>query len=487
MRCENCGEKLPKGCTFCKHCNTPVKKKQTLIEKIGKVPIIISVAVVAVAAVGVLFFALSSVPTVKYEKEPDTAKYVTRVREVTFFDRSGSQTGTAADAERQMTNSLGTMFVTTAAGDLYIVRPDDLIKADEGISVTRLFGCAENADIVYYEKDDKIVRYDGAVTELSPVYGIAQFVTVSPDGSCAAWGASDRGDKKVYVSRNGNIEELSGAEEIVSITDDGSLMIGISNEQLVVCADNSRTFTPVCKCGSVREVSGDRTKVIFTDEHNPPATYLYDHSLGEPVFLYPGSLTVYSPDCCRPVSDNFDLFVADVTNHKAGTHSLMLFSRDGSSYKTKTLLDLDMVSKYRLSANGDKVLYLKEGTLAVKSTVSSFAKENIIADNVFSMYADSSLRDIYFVTPDYELYWSDGGAPVKLTLNVGAEEMIYDGVITFISDGTLYYSEHGGDITRGEGIEKVKFLTGGTAISEDEEQYITFDGKKFINTGIKRY
>ena len=487
MRCENCGVKLPRGCTFCRNCNTPVKKKQSFFEKIGKVPVIIAAAVAAIAAVGVLFFVLSDAPAVKYEPEAESAKAVIRSREVTFFDSDGNVTGTVKDVTRQITDSLGTMFLKNSAGELFAARKDSFERIDSDVSDSRIFGAAENADVVYYEKDGRLFRYDGSVSDISRIYGIARFGTVSPDGSCAAWGDSERGETKIYVSRNGNTEELSGADEIVSITDDGSLMIGVSGEQLVVCAGGSRTFEPVCKCGGIREVSADRTKAIFTDEHNPANTYLYDFTIGERIFLYPGSLSVYSPEGLRPISGNFDLFAADVTDPKAGTRSLMLFRRDGSSYKTKELLDLDKVNRYSLSANGDRLLYLKNGTLAVRSTVSAFAKENVIADNVFDVFADSSFRNIYFITADNELFWSDGGSPERISLNAGAASMIYEGVCTFIVDGTLYYSENGSAVQKVSGIGRVEHLNGSTAVSTDEEQYITYDGKTFINTGIGRF
>ena len=487
MRCEKCGSKLPKGCTFCKECNTPVKRKPTFFEKIGRAPIIIIAAAAAVAAVGGLFFVLTNAPAVKFEADADTAKAVIQNRNTAFFDTDGNNIGIAEDVIRTDHTDDGTMFLSTAAGDLYIVRTSELIKADSGISGTRTFGCAENAEVVYYEKDGRLMRYDGEVTDISRMYGIVQYISVSPDGSCAAWGTSESGENKAYVYRNGNVEELSGADDIYSINNDGSLMFGTSGDDLVICEGSTRTFEPVCRCGRITDVSSDRTKVIITDEHNPVSTYLYDIGVGERIFLYSGSVKVYSPDGMHPAESSFDLFAAEVLDPRAGTQSLVLFSRDGASYKSKTLLGLDKVGRYILSANGDKVLYIKDGTLSVKSTVSSFAKENVIAEKVSDVYANSTLSDIYFLSYDNELYWSDGGAPEKISLNVGKAAMICDGVCTFISDGTLYYSEHGSELRRAGGIDRVRFLNGSTAVSEDEEQYITFDGKSFINTEIKRY
>ncbi len=488
MRCKNCGEKLPKGCTFCRCCNTPVKKKQSLAERIGKVPIIIGIAAAAAAAVGILFFVLSDVPAVKFV--PDVRAAVTAVsrgREVSFLDKDGNIRGTVTDITMKLDNSAGTSFMKTLTGDLYIAGSSGIVKADEGISDTRLFACADKAGIVYYEKDGKVFRYRDSPEEISRLYGIAVSVTVSPDGSCAAWCDSEGGNKKCYVYRNGNVEELSGAEETVSITDDGSLMIGTAGDQLVVCRDNSRSFTPAAKCGGITAVSSDRTQVIFKDEHNPADTYLFDSTSPEPVFLYSGSVSLYSPSGMHPEPDSFAMFTAEVTDHKAGTHSLAMFTRDGSSYKVRTLLDLDKVSSFILSEDSKRVIYIKDGTLCVKNTVNTFSKESNVADGVFGMYADSSLSDIYYLTKDNVLYHTDGGTPKKISLNVGAASMICGGVCTFVSDGTVYYSDHGGDIRKADGIGKVKFLYDGTAVSEDEEQYMTLDGKTFINTGIKRF
>lgn len=487
MRCENCGQKLPKGCTFCKHCNTPVRKKQTLIEKIGKVPIIIACAVVAIAAVGVLFFALTNVPAVKYEAVPASAMYFLRSRDTNFFDTQGKLTGTAGNVTVTQTNDLGTMFMKTTSGELFIACPDSFETADTGISDTRAFMCARSSDTVYYEKDSAMFVYDGSAKNISKLYGIVQFLTVSPDGSCAAWGTSERGVTHTYVYRSGNVEELSGADEISSVTDDGSLMFGFTGEYLVMCSGNSRSFEQVCRCGGITYTSADCTQVMFKDEHNPAATYVYDSTLGEKIFLYDGSVNVYAPDGMRPVTDSLDLFTAQVVNHKAGTQSLVLFNRDGAKYKIKTLLDTENVRKYSLSADGSKVLCLKDGALTVKNILNSFSKENTIAQNVYDVYANSTLSDIYFITDNNELYWSNGGTPEKLCLNVGTAKLINDSVCAFASDGYLYYSEHGSDIVRAEGIDKIKFFSGGIATSEDEEQYITFDGKKFINTAIKRY
>ncbi len=487
MRCKNCGEKLPKGCTFCSHCNTPVQKKQSLTERTGKVPIIIGTAAIAIAAVGVLFFALTNVPAVTYEPDAPTAKYVTKARETTFFDTSGNVLITIENIDRELTNSLGTAFYKTSAGELYKADSTSCIKCDEGLTDTRMLAAAANADTVYYEKSGRLYRYDGEVTDIARIYGVSHTVTVSPDGTCAAWGTVESGVNKTYVYRGGNVEELSGAEEIVSAADGGMLMYGTADGSLVMCSDGARSFVPVAKCGAVKAVSADCRQVIFTDEHNPASNYLYDPKVGEPVFLYRGSVSICSPEGMHPVTDSFDLFIAEATDPRAGTQSLMLFRRDGASYKTRTLLDLNKVSKYRISSNGDKLLYLKDGTLSLKSLTSSFSRESVIAENVSEILPDSSLSDIFFLSSENELYLSDGGSLRKISLNVGAAVMLYDGICTFADSGRLYWCGHDGTIQKTDGIGTVKFLTQTVIVSDDEEQYITFDGKTFINTGINRF
>ena len=349
MRCPKCGSKLPKGSTFCKNCNTAVQKKPSVIERIGKIPLLIGAAVIIIAAIAVFFFILSDVPVVKFDKAADTAKYVSRRLDLTFFDTDGSSSGTAKNVTRTFTNKLGTLFAFSGSGRLYIARADGFEQIDESLSDSRVICCAEYADVIYYEKNKELYRWNGASAKISKIYGTAQFCAVSPDGSCAAWGASERGENTAYVYRGGNVEELSGADEIMSVTDDGSLMYGTAGDELVICSGNSRTFTPICKCGAIKYVSADGTQVIFTDEHNPAGTYLYDNTTNEKIFLYSGSVTIYCPDGMRQSPEGFDMFLAEAVNHTEGTVKLMQFRRNGSSYTARAVLDLGKISRYTAS------------------------------------------------------------------------------------------------------------------------------------------
>ncbi len=482
MKCPNCGATLPKGSSFCKNCNSELPKKSSFFGRIGKIPVIIGAAAVGAAAVCVLFMLLTDVPSVKYEKLPEQIRCISSAFDFSFFDRSGNKTDTLTNIHRGQTNGLGMMLAAGTDSSLYLERDGKAEKLDTGVAGSHIFGLAECSAVAYYEKDKKIYRYSGSSEMIGAIEGFDKFIVISPHGDAAVWGESVRNELKISAYRGGKTELLSGADSVFSVGDDG-FIYGQKGQTLVVCGGDSAEFTEVCGCGTIKSVSADCGQVLFNDD-GPPKTYMYDRALGVRILVYDGTAKPYSPDGMRQEPDNFELFIGEATDHKNGSFSLMLFERDGTKYKARKLLDLDNVSSYSVSADGRRLLYIKDSKLTLGSTVSSFGKDNVIAENVFDLYADPMFENIYFRTVDNTLYYSDGGSPKKISLNAGAACMACDGVCTFVSDDILYFSENGGSLRKAEGVGKVKYLTSDFAVSDDGKKYITYDGKNYIDSGI---
>lgn len=445
--------------------------------------VITAVAVCAVAAAIVLFLFLRDVPTVSYEKEPVGARYVARSSDYTFFDPYGNKLETVTNIRRRTTNDLGTMLALSTNGTLYLADENGARTIDTGVSGTHIFALADDADIAFYEKEKKIYRYAGAPEHIGTLEGIEQSVTVSPDGSSAVWCESVRQELKLYAYRGDKAELLTGADSVVSVS--GGTILGRKADSLVLCESGGTSFRTVCGCSSVKGISRGGEQLLVTDG-TPSATYLYDFRTGGHIQVYNGTVTPYTPEGMRQKSGDFELFIGEAIDHTAGTYRLMRFELTGGAYKAATLLDLAGVSTYRVSADGKKLLFVKNGKLMIKSLIGALAKDNEISDKAAAFCADAMLENIYFTDFGNSLFYSDGGSPKKITLNVGIARMMSDGVCTFISDGILYYSEHGGSPQKASGIVKASMLSDTAAVDENDVQYITLDGKNFTDTGIKR-
>ena len=455
-----------------------MKKKTDTV----KVIIFAALGLAAAAAVLVFFFLVTDVPAVRYEKVPATVKSVMKAHECTFFDDAGNKTETLKNLLRSGTNSLGSMLALGADGNLYLAKSSGVTKLDTGVSGAQIFGLAGSSDTAFYEKDRKIYRSSGSPEQIGELTGSDLFLVVSPDGSSAVWGESVRNEQKIYAYRNGSTEELTGADSVFAVGCDGTVY-GQKKSQLVLCEAGSAVFVEVCGCDSVKAVSPDCTQILFTDG-TPPYTFVFDSAAKSRIPVFSGTVKPFIPAGMKQEQDGFGLFIGEAVDNAGGSAALMQFERNGSGYRQRKLLDLDKASFYTISADGRKLLYVKGSKLIMKGTAGSFAKETVIAENVFDFFTEPSLGSIYFRDTANGLYWTDGGAPVKISLNVGAACMTTDGVCTFASNGILYWSENGSAPTECSGIGTVRMLSRDTAVSEDNIQFITNDGKNYINTDI---
>ena len=455
-----------------------MKKKSNTV----KIVIFAALGLAAAATVLVFFFLVTDVSAVGYEKLPGTVKTVTKAYECTFFDSAGNRTETLSNIHRSETNSLGSMLALGTDGSLYLARESGVTKLDTGVSGSHIFALAESSDTAFYEKNKKIYRNSGSPEQIGELTGFDKFITVSPDGSAAVWGESVRNEMKIYACRGGVTEELSGADSVFAVSGSG-LVYGQGGGMLMTCAAGSDKFEAVCGCGTVKAFSADRTQILFTDG-TPPATFVFDSVSSSRIPVFNGTVKPFTPAGMKQEHDGFDLFIGEAVDHTGASVNLMQFERNGSEYRTRKFLDLDKVSSYTVSADGRKLLYIRDSKLAMKGTAGSFAKETVIADKVFDFFATPELGSIYFRDTEYRLWWTDGGAPVKISLDAGAVCMAADGVCTFASGGSLYWSENGTAPALCSGISTVRMLSADYAVSDDSIKYITCDGKNYINTHI---
>lgn len=505
MKCGKCGAKIPLTSSYCPSCGEDANRNiisgsiAAVFERVGKIPFIIAAIVTAASIAAIVLLTILNAPTAKFELDVKTAVYTNNLRDYTFFDGNGNKTGTVEDVNFYSSNRLGTMFLRTNAREIYAVYPTgETVLLDTGIENSRFFGNALCTDVVYYQKQKKLYRRNCGLAKpevIGEAYGTEQYVRVSRDGSCAVWEDLAKMDGDIYAVghifayRGGVMIELKGAERACSISDDGNIVFGTKETLLVKCSGDSTVFAAAAICDNVEKVSADGTRVLFFDkDYN---SHIYDGTTDKDIKIYSKSLSVYEPKGAHYASDDLSCFIGDIDGFLGSSGHLYLFKGNGSGYSVTQLLGMGNVSDYDVSLDGRKAISLTNdiqleiyGVLAVKDIGSAFGKASRISDNVSNFYCDPDLNDIYFIDKHHALYYYGGSEPELICRDTDYAKMYSDGVLSFIHGGEMYYSAHGGEMTKAEGIGTVDSHISGIT-DADGNYYITYNGKEYIKTDVQ--
>ena len=369
-------------------------------------------------------------------------------------------------------------------GDLYKIDGDKftLVKEDvEDVVVS------SNMNALAYACDDEVFIYkDGKETNVYTVDGSVSSLVISPNGNAVGINVREDGEYVSYVSKGSKANKFSDELEVGIISDDASIVYcGDDNELHVVKNEKADDSVRIEKTvGNIIAMSKDNKKLIYTTSGG---TYYYAPGLkdDEPVRISKNGVTPIFPVGTNGLLDDFRSFLG------YENYSVKKYTLKGDEFESYTVAS--SVSSYRLSSDGNKLLYAKSGSLYVKDTRNENSEATEVVEDLYGSsyyYANADLSKIYAFNDDDDLVFSDGKSNKTTKIDTDVDNIVVsaDGVCCYVKDDTLYTTSGG---SKGSKVDKMNDVTSIRLnnysifyVWNDDTLYVSTNGKNFTKTSV---
>lgn len=369
-------------------------------------------------------------------------------------------------------------------GDLYKIDGDKFTLVKEDIDNVTV---SSNKNALAYACDDEVFIYkDGKETNIYTVDGSLMSIVISPNGSAVAINVREDGEYVSYVSKGSKASKFSDDFAVGIISDDASIMYCSSEAELRVVknekADDSVRIEKTI--GNIVAMSKDNKKLIYTTSGG---TYYYAPGLkdDEPVRISKYSVTPIFPTGTDGLLDDFRSFLGYENS------SIKKYTFKGDEFESYSIAS--GISSYRLSSDGNKLLYSKSGSLYVKDTRNENAEATEVVEDLYGSsyyYANADLSKIYAFNDDDDLVFSDGRSNKTSKIDSDVDKVIVssDGVCCYVKDDTLYTTSGG---SKGSKVDKMNDVTSIRLsnysifyVWNDDTLYVSTNGKSFTKTSV---
>lgn len=380
-------------------------------------------------------------------------------------------------------------------GVLYKIDGNKLVEVNDSVSGVKM---SRNANALLYVSDDAMYIYkngkENLVFDDFTNSSTTSSAVISPNGSAVMF--FDKSDDEIitYVYKGSKAEKLGKNLHPLVISDNASaiyaLKYDVSESGLASRGDtlyflnNGNADDPVKVKGdysAIKAVSKDGRKILFTSSSG---TYYFAPNLKESVKVDSGSVTPVFPDYTIAQLDDFKSFVG------LDGASVKKFTLKGDSYDKYTIASA--VESYKLSIDGKKLLYKRNGDLYSISTTSDNAEPVKLIEDVALYGASSDLSKIYAVNYDDELVFSNGKSTKPTRVDDDAEKIrvSMNGVCCYVVDDALYTTSGG---SKGAKVDKMSDVASITLnygsyfyVYNDDVLYVSSNGRSFDKTNVEK-
>ena len=472
-----------------------------------------------------------------YKARPTLTTYITEDDTTTFFNGA-----------RKLKSLEGSCFIETNDAGFTFVINDQALYLSHGGSFNKIASGdiynltpSANSKAVYYMKDNDLFVNNGSEKKITTIVGVMSDLTVSPNGSAAAWtvtnyseyeeeqsvtfgfdtpenavgymfdandydyseygwsdsyysdayGTEEKKDpeykKYTYAYKGGEPEKLETVADIYSVSDNcGVIYAKTKNDKLAVCVNLAKEFEPVRGCTDFVASSADCSQILFYDSSSFK-TYMYNTKLKDAVPVGSGEIYFFPGTHGYYCSDTFDSFLGFAYDN-SGISTLYRFVRKGEEYNRIKIVGSSDIKESDVSEDGKTVIYLRDGKIYKKNTEKEDSEPVIVAADATSFVCGGNIKNIYFITTDRTLSWSSGDekSVVPITRDdVTGYTMVGNDVCTFIYNDALYYSKNGGERQKITEVKEVQSLTTDGIAKDSEGRYwSTADGIKYSSTTL---
>ncbi len=370
------------------------------------------------------------------------------------------------------------------AGDVYKIDGDKFTLVKEGIDSVAV---SSNKNALAYACDDEVFIYkDGKETNIYTVDGSLMSLAISPNGSAVAINVREDGEYISYISKGSKAKKFSDDYMVGIISDDASVIYCSDDTELRVIksekADDSVRLEKYV--GNIVAMSKDNKKLIYTSSGG---TYYYAPGLkdDEPVRISKNGVTPIFPVGTVGMLDDFRSFLGYENS------SVKKYTFKGDEFDNYTVVS--GISSYRLSSDGNKLLYSKGGSLYVKDTRNENAEATEVVEDLYGSsyyYANADLTKIYAFNDDDDLIFSNGRSNKTTKIDTDVDNVVVsaDGVCCYVKDDTLYTTSGG---SKGSKVDKMNDVTSIRLnnysvfyVRNDDALYVSTNGKSFTKTSV---
>lgn len=347
--------------------------------------------------------------------------------------------------------------------------------------------------VVYFSDGALCIYKDGKESRVFDGFEGSQSsvkVAVSPNGNTVVFTDKDGDDIVAYIYKGSKAEKLGKNICPVAVSDDASALYAYkfdSDGRLAynlyfyknASADNSVKLKS--DVSSIKAYSADAKKILFTTSSG---TYYFAPNLEDAIKVDSSAVVPIFPDYTLRVLDDFKDFLA------VEGYTVKRYTLKGGSFEKYTIAS--SISSYKLSADGSKLLYLKNGNLYSISTINEKAEAVKLGEDIRNnYYSNADLTKIYAVNDEGELVFSNGNStkPTKIADDVKFVRVSSDGVCCYVVDDVLYTTSGG---SKGSKVDKMNdvssiAISGGKYffVSNDGVLYLSSNGRSFDKTSVE--
>ena len=371
---------------------------------------------------------------------------------------------------------------------LYKVDGNKLVEVNESVSSVKV---SKNSNAFVYISDDALYIYkDGKEKLIFDEFEgniTSGAIVISPNGNSVAF--MDKTDDGIatYLYSGSSAQQIGKNYYPLSISDDASVFYGlkydVNDSGSAAKTDNlyiikNKKAEDAVKVKSditgIKYSSKDAKKILFLTSSG---TYYFAPNLSESIKVDSGSVSVIVPRGNVAAYDDFKSFIGTEGS------SVKKFTLKGDSFEKYTIAS--NVDSFSLSADGKKLVYMKNYSLYSISTTSDNAEAIKLESMVTSFETNADLTKIYIKNVDGELVFSNGSSEktTKITDDVEQFAVSLDGVCCYEKDDALYSTSGG---SKGAKVDKMSDVSS-VYVKNASIFYVYNDGTLYVSTNGKNF